>query len=40
MENTLIYSAITISFILFGFYIKDKFNEDKKLPFEIKYDIK
>ena len=40
MENTLIYVAVSISFILFSFYVKDKLTQDKKLPFDIKYDIK
>ena len=40
MENTVIYTAVVISFIIFGIYVKDKFAQDKKLPFEIKYDIK
>ncbi len=40
MENTLLYIAAIISFTIFGIYIKDKFSQDKKLPFEIKYDIK
>lgn len=40
MENTLIYTVVTISFILLCFYVKDKYTQDKKLPFEIKYDIK
>lgn len=40
MENTLIYIAVAISFILVSIYVKDKFTQDKKLPFEIKYDIK
>jgi len=40
MENTLIYIAVSISFIFVVFYVKDKFSHDKKLPFDIKYDIK
>ena len=40
MENTLIYATVVISFSLFVIYIKGKYSQDKKLPFEIKYDIK